>query len=125
VTVQAREAPSWVGPADAGLGQLPVVPTNPLSDSELVRRALASDTWAEEAIYRRYAASILGMCKRLLAETTEAEDVTQDTFAMAFQNLRQLRQPDRLRPWLMQIALSRVHRRFWRPKFLNALRLVL
>lgn len=120
MTVQAIENPRPVGLAEAEASPVPVVPTAPLSDAELVRRARACDSWAEEAIYRRYAALILGMCKRLLADRAEAEDVTQDTFAMAFQSLPQLRQPDRLRQWLTQIAVSKVHRRFRRRKLRRA-----
>lgn len=121
MTVQAKENPRELGPGDAEATQVRLVPTAPLSDSELVRRALAQDGWAEEAIYRRYAAMILGMSKRLLADTAEAEDVTQDTFAMVFQNLNQLREPERLRQWLTQIAVSKAHRRFRRRKLLRAL----
>jgi RNA polymerase sigma-70 factor (ECF subfamily) len=121
VTVQVAQNPRELGLGDAEASQVPVVPTTSLSDTELVRRACASDSWAEEAIYRRYAAMILGMSKRLLADKAEAEDVTQDTFARAFQSLTQLRQPDRLRQWLMQIAVSKVHRRFRRRKVLRAL----
>lgn len=121
MTVQATENPRGLGPGDTAAPEVPLVPTAPVSDTELVRRARALDSWAEEAIYRRYAAMILGMSKRLLADTAEAEDVTQDTFARAFQSLAQLREPERLRQWLTQIAVSKVHRRFRRRKLLRAL----
>lgn len=98
-----------------------VAPTLRLPDTELIRRARAGDPWAEKAVYRRYAAQILGLCKRLLADTHEAEDVTQETFAVAFASWGKLREPERLRQWLMQIAVSKVHRRFRRRKVRNAL----
>jgi RNA polymerase sigma-70 factor (ECF subfamily) len=92
-----------------------------LSDEELVARAAAGDAWAEEAIYRRYAALILGTARRLLADTVEAQDVAQETFAAAFGAWGQLREPARLKRWLLQIAIRKVHRRFRRRRLLRAL----
>lgn len=105
----------------SGTSFIHVAPTLKLSDTELVRRARAGDGWAEKAIYRRYAAQILGLSKRLLADRHEAEDVTQETFAVAFAEWDKLRDPERLRPWLMQIAVSKVLRRFRRRRMRSAL----
>ncbi|MGC4086657.1 MAG: sigma-70 family RNA polymerase sigma factor [Polyangiaceae bacterium] len=99
----------------------PVALTPSLPDEELVRRALHGDAWAEEAIYRRYVALILGVSRRLLANNSDAEDVAQETFTAAFGAWAQLREPERLRHWLLQIAVSKVHRRFRRRKLLRAL----
>ena len=55
------------------------IPLKPsVSDAELVRRALDGDAWAEEAIYRRYVALVLGTSRRLLADNSDAEDVAQE-----------------------------------------------
>ncbi|MFZ5891060.1 MAG: RNA polymerase sigma factor [Myxococcota bacterium] len=99
----------------------PVALTPSVPDAELVRRARTGDAWAEEAIYRRYVGLILGTSRRLLADNSDAEDVAQETFAAAFAAWSQLREPDRLRHWLLQIAISKVHRRFRRRKLLRAL----
>jgi RNA polymerase sigma-70 factor (ECF subfamily) len=95
--------------------------TPSVPDAELVRRARSGDAWAEEAIYRRYVTLILGTSRRLLADNGDAEDVAQETFASAFAAWSQLREPERLRHWLLQIAVSKVHRRFRRRKLLRAL----
>jgi RNA polymerase sigma-70 factor (ECF subfamily) len=99
----------------------PVALTPSVPDAELVRRAVAGDAWAEEAIYRRYVALVLGTSRRLLADNSDAEDVAQETFAAAFGAWSQLRDPERLRYWLLQIAVRKVHRRFRRRKLLRAL----
>lgn len=99
----------------------PIPLTPSVSDAELVRRALDGDAWAEEAIYRRYVALVLGTSRRLLADNSDAEDVAQETFAAAFGAWSQLREPERLRHWLLQIAVRKVHRRFRRRKLLRAL----
>jgi RNA polymerase sigma-70 factor (ECF subfamily) len=107
--------------ADVGAHEIQLAPTLNASDEELVRRARAGDAWAEEAVYRRYAARILVLSKRLLGDSAEAEDVTQETFVIAFAGWKKLRDPECLRQWLIQIAVSRVHRRFRRRKLLRVL----
>jgi RNA polymerase sigma-70 factor (ECF subfamily) len=98
------------------VSEIHVARTQPLSDEELVRRAAFGDEWAEEAIYRRYAGMILGTARRLLADGAEAQDVAQETFATAFAAWASLRDPTRLRRWLLKIAIRLVHRRFRRRK---------
>lgn len=98
-----------------------VVPVPSLADEELVRRAVAGDGWAEEAIFRRYANLVLGTARHLLADSEEAKDVTQDTFSAAMAAWPELRDPARLKQWLLQIAVSKVHRRFRRRKLLRVL----
>jgi RNA polymerase sigma-70 factor (ECF subfamily) len=110
---------SALGESEAS--EVQVAPTLTVSDTELVRRASAGNAWAEEAIYRRYAALVLGTARRLLADSVEAQDVAQETFVAAFAAWPQLREPARLKQWLLQIAISKVHRRFRRRKLLRAL----
>lgn len=83
-----------------------------LDDEALVSRARAGDGWAEEALYRRYVGDVGAIAVRLLKSRAEAEDVLQDTFAIAFHKLASLRDASALRGWLVQIAVSQVRRRF-------------
>jgi len=93
----------------------------PLLDSDLVRRAVTGDTWAEEMLYRRHAAMLLGICTRLLGHRSDAEDVVQDAFVDALEQLNALRDPGQFRSWIMGIAVHKVHRRLRRRKLLRAL----
>lgn len=90
-----------------------------LSDEKLVARALDGDRWADEAIFRKHARWIGSIAGRLLRSRSEAEDVVQDTFALALTELPKLRDPTKLRGWLAQIAVSQVRRRFRRAKLLR------
>jgi RNA polymerase sigma-70 factor, ECF subfamily len=90
-------------------------------DAQLVERALAGDRGAEEAIYKRHVGYVAGMVLRLLVDQAETEDIVQDTFALALQELPRLRQRSSLRAWLAQIAVSQVHRRFRRRRLLRLL----
>jgi RNA polymerase sigma-70 factor (ECF subfamily) len=85
---------------------------NAPADAELLRRIVAGDRWAEEALFRRYVELVGATAMRMLRNRAEAEDVVQETFLIAFQHIARLRDPEALRGWLVRIALSRVHRRF-------------
>jgi RNA polymerase sigma-70 factor (ECF subfamily) len=58
---------------------------------------------------------------RLVGRHAEAEDAVQDTFATAFSELESLRDPRAIRPWLLQIAVRKIHRIFRRRKLLRML----
>jgi RNA polymerase sigma-70 factor (ECF subfamily) len=97
------------------------LPDDSLDDAGLVARALDGDGWSREALYRRHAGALLGLAARLLANRSEAEDVVQDTFVVAFGQLKTLREPAALRGWLAQIAVSLVRRRLRRGRLLRLL----
>jgi RNA polymerase sigma-70 factor (ECF subfamily) len=91
------------------------LPRGELDDAALVRRARTGDTWAYEVIYRRYVRRIASVAQRILRDPSEVDDVVQETFLIAFENVAALANPSALCGWLTQIAVSRVHRRFrWR-----------
>jgi RNA polymerase sigma-70 factor (ECF subfamily) len=92
-----------------------------ISDEELVRRALSGERWGREMLYRRHAGSLLAMTIRLLANRGEAEEVVQDTFVTAFEQLATLREPAAVRGWLGQIAVNLVRRRFRRGRLMRFL----
>jgi RNA polymerase sigma-70 factor (ECF subfamily) len=90
-------------------------------DADLVERIRRGNRAAEEALYRAYAPAVLALTTRLLGRRSDAEDVTQDTFVIAFGNIDQLREARALRAWLMQIAVSQVRRRFRKRRLLRTL----
>jgi RNA polymerase sigma-70 factor (ECF subfamily) len=56
------------------------------------------------SLFDAHADSVFNVAWRTLWSVADAEDVTQTTFLRAFSRIDQLRQPDRARPWLLQIA---------------------
>lgn len=90
-----------------------------VADAELVLRACEGDHWAEEMLYRRYAESLLGVCSRLVRNAADAEEIVQDAFVDAFEQMTSLREPSAFRHWLTGIAVHKAHRRLRRRKFLR------
>ncbi len=62
------------------------------------------------AVYQRYADRIHDYCRSMLRDDADAADATQDTFLVASARIGQLRDRDKLRPWLYAIARNRCHR---------------
>lgn len=75
-------------------------------DAHLVRAAVGGDRQAFAAIYDRYADRLHDFCVGMLRNRDAAADCVQDTFVTAATKLPQLREPDRLRPWLYAVARS-------------------
>jgi RNA polymerase sigma factor (sigma-70 family) len=68
-------------------------------------------------IYDRYANRLHDFCVGMLADREGAADCVQDTFCIAATRLPQLRDADKLRPWLYSIARNEALRRIrdrWR-----------
>ena len=91
------------------------------SDAQLVARAIEGDRWGREMLYRRHASYLLAIAARLLANRSEGEEIVQDTFVTAFEQLRTLREPAALRGWLAQIAVSLVRRKLRRARLMRVL----
>lgn len=94
-------------------------PSGMLDDAELVRGALSGDARAEAAIYRRHVRYVGSLALRLCGREQDAEDIVQDTFALALSRLGQLREPGALRVWLARIAVTQAQRLLRRRRLLR------
>lgn len=81
------------------------------TDARLVTDYLAGDTSALAAIYDRYAAGLYDTAAAMLSDRHDAADMVQDVFCIAAERLSQLRDPDRLKPWLYSVLRHEVYRR--------------
>jgi RNA polymerase sigma factor (sigma-70 family) len=86
-----------------------------MDDAALARRIQGGDASAWADVYDRYADRLHDYCASILHDRHEAEDALHDAFVTASQRIGQLRDPDRLRPWLYAIcrttSLGRARRR--------------
>lgn len=75
-----------------------------LDDAELVRRAKAGELSAFEALTARHEQRVYALARRILHHEQDAEDVTQQTFLSALENLAGFREEARFSTWLLRIA---------------------
>lgn len=92
-----------------------------LSDEELVDRAQHGDSWAEEALFRRHIGRASQIATRLVGRSAEAEDVIQDSFVIALEQLPKLRDGAAFRAWLLRIVVHQAHRRYRKRRMLTRL----
>lgn len=81
------------------------------ADAQLVAGHLAGAPAALAGIYDRFADSLHDTAAAMLSNRDDAADVMQDVFLIAASKLDQLRDPERLKPWLFAILRNEVYRR--------------
>src|SRR4026209_2652529 len=74
------------------------------SDGELVQAARRGDKRAFVEIVARHQAMVCGIAFGILGDFAASEDAGQEAFLTAWRKFHDLREPDRLRAWLAQIA---------------------
>ncbi len=74
------------------------------TDLELVQRAKAGDLDAFEALTTRHEQRVYSLAMRMLRQEQDAEDVTQQTFLSALENLQNFRGEAGFSTWLLRIA---------------------
>ena len=85
----------------------------PGSDAALVRAALAGDTQALDALIGAYLPLVYNVVGRALEVPGDVDDTVQDVMVDVIRDLRQLRDPEAFRSWLVAIAMRHVRGR-WR-----------
>jgi RNA polymerase sigma factor (sigma-70 family) len=83
----------------------------PASDSELVAAVRAGDRAAFAAVYDRYGGRLYDFAYATTRHREDAADAVADTFVRFAERLGQLRDPERLRPWLYAITRHECLRR--------------
>jgi RNA polymerase sigma-70 factor (ECF subfamily) len=80
-------------------------------DAALVERGAAGDQHALTALYNRHAAHVAGVVYRVLGKDGDLDDIVQETFVEGLRQLRSLREPSKIRSFLVTIAVRRIHAR--------------
>src|SRR5436190_22877147 len=80
-------------------------PPQEQSDGQLLRRFVAHrDEATFAALVRRHGPLVLGVCRRLLPDPTDADDAFQATFVVLFRRAASLDGRRGLGPWLYGVA---------------------
>ena len=80
------------------------VQTSEATDGELVKRAQVGELDAFETLTTRYEQRVFSLAMRMLRQEQDAEDVTQQTFLSALENLNGFRGEASFATWLFRIA---------------------
>ena len=80
----------------------------PVNDDEslLVGAARGGDVGAFEQLVRRYDRNVFRIAQHITQNREDAEDVVQDAFLKAFQNLGQFQGQSKFYTWLVRIAVN-------------------
>jgi len=76
------------------------------SDKELVERAKQGDLRAFDMLVLKYQRRVFRLVSRLIKNTSEVEDVAQETFIKAFRAMQQFRGDSAFYTWLYRIAVN-------------------
>ena len=77
-------------------------------DAALVARALRNDAAAFRGLYDRHRPAVFRVARGFgELDRDDVEDIVQEAFVRAFQNLAGLKEPARFAPWLLTIARNR------------------
>jgi len=80
--------------------------------AEVIARARAGDLEAFRKIHQYFGHRIINFIHRMVDSREDAEDLSQNVFLRAFQEVNGLRDPDRFESWLFQIARNEVYQAF-------------
>jgi RNA polymerase sigma-70 factor, ECF subfamily len=88
----------------------PVSPTagDKCSEAEAIRRAQKGDRAVFEYLYRLHSRRVYALCLRMVGDTTEAEDLTQEAFLRLFCKIHTFRGESAFSTWLHRLAVNLV-----------------
>jgi RNA polymerase sigma-70 factor (ECF subfamily) len=75
-------------------------------DTLLAARFLAGDAGAFDTLYHRYYDRVYAIARGVLLDADEAQDATQEAFALIFRNLSRFNKRSKLGTWIFRIAVN-------------------
>jgi RNA polymerase sigma-70 factor (ECF subfamily) len=77
-----------------------------MTEAEAIRLAQEGDAGAFERIYRLHSRRVYALCLRMVGNTAEAEDLTQDAFLQLFRKIGTFRGESAFSTWLHRLAVN-------------------
>ena len=78
------------------------------SEGETIRRAQRGDVVAFECLYKAHSKRVYSVCLRMLKNTPDAEDLTQQIFLRVFRKIGTFRGDSCFSTWLHRVAVNAV-----------------
>lgn len=82
------------------------------TDEQLMARYVAGDQEAFHELFRRHAPTLLGMMRRYVRASDEANDLLQQTFLHLHRARNDFRPGSQLKPWLFTIGMNCIREHF-------------
>ena len=83
-------------------------PKPELTEPDAIRRAQDGDALAFEYLYKSHSRRVYGLCLRMLKNTSEAEDLTQQVFLRLFCKIGTFRGDSAFSTWLHRVTVNAV-----------------
>jgi RNA polymerase sigma-70 factor, ECF subfamily len=81
---------------------------NSTSDYDLAQASARGDMAAFETLYERHHRRVYSLCLRMVANATEAEDLTQEVFVQLFRKIGSFRGESAFTTWLHRLTVNHV-----------------
>jgi RNA polymerase sigma factor (sigma-70 family) len=78
----------------------------PFTDEQLMDGCMRSDRISQEALYKKYASTMFGICLRYAVDTPQAEDMLQEGFVKVFLHIHQFRREGSFEGWMKRIFVN-------------------
>src|SRR4029077_20444937 len=82
------------------------IASDKLNEAETIERARNGDRAAFEYLYRSHSRRVYAVCLRMVGNTTEAEDLTQEAFLLLFRKIHTFRGESAFSTWLHRLAVN-------------------
>lgn len=80
--------------------------THPRIETRLIARAKDGDEGAFEDLFHAYRRRVYLLCVRMTGDSSEAEDLTQETFLQIFRKISTFRNQSAFSTWLHRVAVN-------------------
>jgi RNA polymerase sigma-70 factor (ECF subfamily) len=90
-----------------------------MTEQEAIRQAQNGDAAAFECLYRSHSGRVYALCLRMIGNTAEAEDLTQEAFMQVFRKIHTFRGDSAFSTWLHRLSVNIVLMRLRKKKVIE------
>jgi RNA polymerase sigma-70 factor (ECF subfamily) len=113
-TVEKRSSSNWEARSSCERFSQKAAPpvftfsSDKLSEAEVIRRARDGDLAMFECLYRLHSRRVYAVCLRMLGDSAEAEDLTQEAFMLVIRKIHTFRGESAFSTWLHRLTINAV-----------------
>jgi RNA polymerase sigma-70 factor, ECF subfamily len=113
-SVEKRRSPNWEARSSMERISKKAAPPvfslagDTLTEAGIIRRAQDGDPAMFESLYRMHSRRVYALCLRMVGNTTEAEDLTQEAFLLLLRKIHTFRGESAFSTWLHRLTVNLV-----------------